>query len=218
MFSWFEKRLDAFPSAEPTEPPKTLVAFCLHYTKGSWPFIVSAAVLMSAIALAEVWLFSFLGSIVDWLSAQSRETFLQTEGWKLAGMAFVILVVLPGTVFLHSLIAQQTLMGNYPMRIRWQVHRYLLKQSMTFYQDEFAGRIATKLMQTALAVRECVIKLIDVLNYVCVYFLGMLFIVGSADWRLAIPLAVWVVLYVALMWHYIPGWARCRRNRPTRAR
>ncbi len=204
MFSWFEKRLDAFPSEEPTEPPKTLVAFCLHYTKGSWPFIVSAAVLMSAIALAEVWLFSFLGSIVDWLSAQSRETFLQTEGWKLAGMAFVILVVLPGTVFLHSLIAQQTLMGNYPMRIRWQVHRYLLKQSMTFYQDEFAGRIATKLMQTALAVRECVIKLIDVLNYVCVYFLGMLFIVGSADWRLAIPLAVWVVLYVALMWHYIP--------------
>ena len=88
-------------------------------------------------------------------------------------------------------------MGNYPMRIRWQVHRYLLKQSMTFYQDEFAGRIATKLMQTALAVRECVIKLIDVLNYVVVYFLGMLFIVGSADWRLAAPLAVWLAGYVA---------------------
>ncbi len=204
MFSWFEKRLDAFPSGEPTEPPKTLVAFCLHYTKGSWPFIISAAVLMSAIALAEVWLFSFLGSIVDWLSAQNRETFLQTEGWKLAGMALVIMVALPGTVFLHSLIAQQTLMGNYPMRIRWQVHRYLLKQSMTFYQDEFAGRIATKLMQTALAVRECVIKLIDVLNYVCVYFLGMLFIVGSADWRLAIPLAVWLVLYLFLLRYYIP--------------
>ena len=113
---------------------------------------------------------------------------LQTEGWKLAGMAFIVLVALPATVFISSLINQQTLMGNYPMRIRWQVHRYLLKQSMTFYQDEFAGRIATKLMQTALAVRECVIKLIDVLNYVIVYFLGMLFIVGSADWRLATPL------------------------------
>jgi ATP-binding cassette subfamily B multidrug efflux pump len=204
MYSWFEKRLDPFPPAEPTEPPKTLVAFCLHYTKGSWPYIISAAVLMSAIALAEVWLFSFLGSIIDWLSAQNRETFLQNEAWKLAGMAFVILVALPCTVFLHSLISQQTLMGNYPMRIRWQVHRYLLKQSMTFYQDEFAGRIATKLMQTALAVRECVIKLIDVLNYICVYFLGMLFIVGSADWRLAVPLAIWLVLYVILMWHYIP--------------
>ena len=109
-------------------------------------------------------------------------------------MAFIVLVVLPGTVWIHSLLNQQTLMGNYPMRIRWQVHRYLLKQSMTFYQDEFAGRIATKLMQTALAVRECVIKLIDVLNYVIVYFLGMLVIVGSADWRLAVPLAVWLVL------------------------
>ena len=105
---------------------------------------------------------------------------------------------------LHSLINQQTLMGNYPMRIRWQVHRYLLKQSMTFYQDEFAGRIATKLMQTALAVRECVIKLIDVLNYVVVYFLGMLFIVGSADWRLALPLVVWLVGYVVLLRYFIP--------------
>ena len=95
-------------------------------------------------------------------------------------------------------------MGNYPMRIRWQVHRYLLKQSMTFYQDEFAGRIATKLMQTALAVRECVIKLIDVLNYVIVYFLGMLFIVGSADWRLAMPLVVWLVGYVLLLRYFIP--------------
>ena len=95
-------------------------------------------------------------------------------------------------------------MGNYPMRIRWQVHRYLLKQSMTFYQDEFAGRIATKLMQTALAVRECVIKLIDVLNYVIVYFLGMLVIVGSADWRLAMPLVVWLACYVGLLRYFIP--------------
>ncbi|TIU43516.1 MAG: ABC transporter ATP-binding protein, partial [Mesorhizobium sp.] len=162
--------------AEPVEPPKTLVAFCVHYTRGAWPYIIVDAVLVTAIAFTEVWMFGFLGRIVDWLSAQNRETFLQTESWKLAGMAFVVLFALPGTVWLHSLLNQQTLMGNYPMRIRWQVHRYLLKQSMAFYQDEFAGRIATKLMQTALAVRECVIKLIDVLNYVIVYFIGMLFI------------------------------------------
>ncbi|RJG44195.1 MULTISPECIES: ABC transporter ATP-binding protein [unclassified Mesorhizobium] len=204
MFRWFEKRLDPFPAAEPVEPPKTLVAFCLHYTKGSWPFIAVSAVLTALVALAEVWMFGFLGSIVDWLSAQNRETFLQTEGWKLAAMAFVVLFLLPGTVFINSMVNQQTLMGNYPMRIRWQVHRYLLKQSMTFYQDEFAGRIATKLMQTALAVRECVIKLVDVLNYVIVYFLGMLAIVGSADWRLAAPLAIWLVCYVILLRYFIP--------------
>lgn len=204
MFRWFEKRLDPFPLEEPVEPPKTLVAFCLHYTKGAWPFIAVSATLTAIVAFAEVWMFGFLGSIVDWLSVQNRETFLQTEGWKLAGMALVVLVLLPSTVFLNSMINQQTLMGNYPMRIRWQVHRYLLKQSMTFYQDEFAGRIATKLMQTALAVRECVIKLIDVLNYVVVYFLGMLIIVGSSDWRLAMPLAIWLVCYVLLLRHFIP--------------
>ncbi|TPI36213.1 ABC transporter ATP-binding protein [Mesorhizobium sp. B3-1-9] len=204
MFRWFENRLDPFPAAEPVEPPRTLIAFCVHYTRGAWPYIVVDAVLVTAIAFTEVWMFGFLGRIVDWLSAQNRETFLQTEIWKLAGMAFVVLFALPGTVWLHSLLNQQTLMGNYPMRIRWQVHRYLLKQSMAFYQDEFAGRIATKLMQTALAVRECVIKLIDVLNYVIVYFLGMLFIVGAADWRLAAPLAVWLVGYIGLLRFFIP--------------
>lgn len=204
MFRWFEKRLDPFPPEEPVEPPRTLVAFCLHYTKGAWPFIAVSATLTACVAMAEVWMFGFLGRIVDWLSVQNRETFLQTEGWKLAGMAFIVLVALPTTVFINSMINQQTLMGNYPMRIRWQVHRYLLKQSMAFYQDEFAGRIATKLMQTALAVRECVIKLVDVLNYVVVYFLGMLLIVGSSDWRLATPLAVWLVCYALLLRYFIP--------------
>ena len=204
MFRWFEKRLDPFPQEEPVEPPKTLVAFCLHYTKGSWPYIAIAALFNSAIAIAEVGMFGFLGNIVDWLSAHNRETFLQTEGWKLAGMAVIVLVALPGAVFVSSMLHQQTLMGNYPMRIRWQVHRYLLKQSMTFYQDEFAGRIATKLMQTALAVRECVMKLIDVLNYVVVYFLGALVIVGSADWRLAAPLVVWLACYILLLRYFVP--------------
>ena len=204
MFRWFEKRLDPFPQEEPVEPPKTLVAFCLHYTKGSWPYIAIAALFNSAIAIAEVGMFGFLGNIVDWLSAQNRETVLQTESWKLAGMAFVVMVALPGAVFISSMLHQQTLMGNYPMRIRWQVHRYLLKQSMTFYQDEFAGRIATKLMQTALAVRECVMKLIDVLNYVVVYFLGALVIVGSADWRLAAPLVVWLACYILLLRYFVP--------------
>ncbi len=212
MFRWFEERLDPFPPEEPVEPPKTLIAFCMHYTRGAWRFIAADAVLVAAIAIAEVWMFGFLGAIVDWLSAQDRESFLATEGRKLAGMAFIVVVLLPATVYLQSLVHSQTLMGNYPMRIRWQVHRYLLKQSMTFYQDEFAGRIATKLMQTALAVRECVIKLVDVLNYVVVYFLGVLIIVGSADWRLAAPLAAWVAAYVALLTWFVPRLGRVSKE------
>ncbi|QJD57971.1 ABC transporter ATP-binding protein [Pseudomonas sp. gcc21] len=204
MFRWFEQRINPFPSEEPTEPPRTLLAFCLHFTRGSWAYLLIAGLLMAGIAVAEVWLFSFLGNIVDWLSEQNRETFLQTEGWKLAAMALVVIVLLPGLVLTNSLVTYQTLMGNFPMRIRWLVHRYLLRQSMAFYQDEFAGRIATKLMQTALAVRECVIKLIDVLNYVIVYFLGTLLVVGIADWRLAMPMLLWFLGYLLLMRIFVP--------------
>ncbi len=204
MFAWFEKRLDPFPTEELQTPPATLAGFCLHFTRGAWPYIALDAVLVAAIAITEVWMFGFLGSIVDWLSVQDRATFLATEGWKLAGMGFVVLVGLPATVLLQSLIHTQTLMGNYPMRIRWQVHRYLLRQSMGYYQDEFAGRIATKLMQTALAVRECVMKMVDVLNYVVVYFLGALLIVGSADWRLALPLLFWAIGYASLLGYFVP--------------
>ncbi|MDP1775715.1 MAG: ABC transporter ATP-binding protein, partial [Moraxellaceae bacterium] len=162
---------------------------------------------MSVIAIAEVWLFSFLGDIVNWLSVQDRETFLQAQFWPLIGMV-VVVVALPILVFVQSMLNHQTLMGNYPMRIRWLVHRYLLRQSMAFYQDEFAGRIATKLMQTALAVRECVIKLFDVLNYVIVYFLGTVVIIASADWRLAMPLLVWLICYVTMLRFFVPRMGR----------
>jgi ATP-binding cassette subfamily B multidrug efflux pump len=208
MFRWFEQRLDPFPAAEPVEPPKTLFAFCWHYTRASWPYVVLDGLLVAVIAITEVWMFAFLGNIVDWLSAHDRATFLVTEGWKLAGMASIALVMLPLTVLLQSLVHSQTLMGNYPMRVRWQVHRYLLKQSMSFYQDEFAGRIAAKLMQTALAVRDCVIKVVDVLNYVGVYFTGMVLIVASADWRLALPLGGWIVGYSLLLIWFIPRLGR----------
>ncbi|MDP1539347.1 MAG: ABC transporter ATP-binding protein [Moraxellaceae bacterium] len=207
MFSWFERRLNPFPIEVPEQPPKTLVAFCLHYSKGAWPWIFMSAAFMSVIAIAEVWLFSFLGDIVNWLSVQDRETFLQAQFWPLIGMV-VVVVALPILVFVQSMLNHQTLMGNYPMRIRWLVHRYLLRQSMAFYQDEFAGRIATKLMQTALAVRECVIKLFDVLNYVIVYFLGTVVIIASADWRLAMPLLVWLICYVTMLRFFVPRMGR----------
>ena len=203
MFAWFERRLDPFPPEEPQEPPRTLVAFCLHYTRGAWPWLTASAILMALIAVAEVWLFGFMGDIVNWLSQQSRETFWASQRWHLLGMAAVVLA-LPVMTLMHSLLNHQTLMGNYPMRIRWMVHRYLLRQSMAFYQDEFAGRIATKLMQTALAVRECVIKLIDVLNYIVVYFIGTVVLIASADWRLALPLLAWLVLYLLMLRYFVP--------------
>ncbi len=204
MFRWFENRLNPFPPITGEQPPTGLVAFCRYFTRGAWPYIFATGFLMTLIALTEVWLFSFIGNIVDWLSVQSRETFVAEQKWWLIGMAAIVLIGLPLLVVLHSLVTYQSLLGNYPMRIRWLVHNYLLRQSLTFYQDEFAGRIATKVMQTALAVRESVIKLFDVLNYVSVYFIGTVVIVASADWRLAMPLLAWLLCYIVLLRYFVP--------------
>ncbi|MCC5856169.1 MAG: ABC transporter ATP-binding protein [Idiomarina sp.] len=204
MFRWFENRLAPFPEQVVTQAPTGFFAFCMHFTKGATPFILVSAVLMALTALAEVWLFAFLGNIVDWLAVQERDTFLANEGWKLAGMAALVLIGLPLMVWLNSLITHQTLLGNYPMRIRWLVHRYMLGQSMSYYHDEFPGRVATKLMQTALAVRQVVITFIEVVNYIAVYFIGMFIIIGSADWRMTIPLTVWLIVYGLLMYYFVP--------------
>ena len=204
MFSWFEQRLDAFPKGEPKRPPQGLFAFCLYYTKGVWKWLIVMAIFTSLLALIEVSLFGFLGTVVDWLNSNSRETFFQSQGIKLGLVGILVLVVLPLIVALHSLVMHQTLLGNYPMRIRWLVHRYLLGQSMSFFQNEFSGRISAKVMQTALSVRETVMKLFDVLNYVIVYFSGTLVIAASSDWRLMLPFIAWIVGYIWLLWYFIP--------------
>lgn len=204
MFGWFERRLNAFPQKPLQRPPKNLLGFCLYYTQGVWPWLILMAVFTALIALIEVSLFGFLGSIVDWLNANSRETFFATQGLKLALIGVLVIVILPAIVSVHSFIMYQTLLGNYPMRIRWLAHRYLLGQSMSFFQNEFSGRISAKVMQTALSVRETVMKFFDVLNYVIVYFLGTLVIAASSDWRLMIPFLLWIVSYIGLLGYFIP--------------
>jgi ATP-binding cassette subfamily B multidrug efflux pump len=132
-------------------------------------------------------------------------------------MAALVLVVLPLLVLLNSLVQHQTLLGNFPMRIRWNVHRYLLRQSMGYFQDEFAGRIATKLMQTSLAVRETVVKLLDIGNYVLVYFGGTLIVAASADWRLMLPFVGWLGCYALLMRWFVPRMGKVSQQAGRRA-
>lgn len=204
MFHWFESRVEPFPQETPTKPPNTLLAFCRHYTEGTWRAIFLLAASTAAIAIIEVSLYAFLGNMVDWLAEQSRETFFQDVAPQLWWMGALAALVLPLLAFGNSLIQHQTILGNYPMRIRWKVHRYLLRQSMSFFQYEFSGRVATKLMQTALAVRESVIKVLDVLNYVGVYFIGALVIAASADLRLMLPMLAWFAGYLGLLRFFVP--------------
>ena len=168
MFRFFESLIEPFPAAEPTQPPASLLAFCRHYTRGAEKHLLLMAILTGLLAILEVTLFDFLGQLVDWLSTKDPETFLDEERGRLLWMSFIILIAIPVTVLFHSIFIHQVLLGNYPMAIRWNMHRYLLGQSYSFYQNEFAGRIATKVLQTSLAVRESVMKVLDVILFVSV--------------------------------------------------
>ncbi|ROO26818.1 multidrug ABC transporter ATP-binding protein [Salinisphaera orenii MK-B5] len=208
MFSWFERLIEPFPDDDRTPPRGNLWRFVVFHAKPVWPLLVAMAVLTALISIIEVSLFAFLGHIVDWFETGERETFMADNGAALTGMAIVVLVLLPLLVFIEGLVTFQALSGNFPMRFRWQVHRWLLNQSLGFFQDEFAGRIATKLMQTALAVRETVMKFLDVMLYVAVYFTGIVVLVAGADWRLAMPFLVWLAGYVALLRYFVPRLGR----------
>ena len=204
MYAIFERFIKPFPPKEPTQPPGSMLAFFIHYTRGAELYLVCLSLLTGLIAVLEVSLFNFLGSLIDWFDAYGREDFLANTGWQLAGMALVVLVVLPCAVLFHSLLIHQTFLGNYPMSIRWKAHRFLMGQSFSFYQNEFAGRIATKVMQTSLAIREAVLKLLDVILYVGVYFSSVLIVVAALDMRLALPLLVWAGVYFGMLRYFLP--------------
>ncbi|PJC86935.1 multidrug ABC transporter ATP-binding protein [Vibrio sp. HA2012] len=204
MYKLFEGLTQAFPQQDPCQPPKGLLAFCRHYTRGFEKPLLLMALLSTIVAIIEVSLFGFMGQLVDWLSSHDPETFLQENSTTLWGLGILLLVIMPALVITYSLVIHQSLLGNYPMSIRWLAHRYLLKQSLSFYQDEFAGRIATKVMQTALAVRETVMKLLDVFVYVSVYFTAILVMLAQADWRLMMPMLVWLAAYICIQFYFVP--------------
>ncbi|MFT2109647.1 ABC transporter ATP-binding protein [Marinomonas sp. 2405UD68-3] len=204
MLKFFERLIPAFPDREPISAPTGLLAFCLHFSKGVGLPLVLMSILTALIAILEVTLFGFMGQLVDWLISKDPETFLEEESSRLFWMGAMVLIAMPVLTFFHSALVHQTLLGNYPMGIRWLAHRYLLKQSVHFFQDDFAGRISTKVMQTSLAVRETVMKLLDVLVYILVYFISMLVLIAQSDYRLMIPMLVWLVAYTSIQVYFVP--------------
>ncbi|KAF7786040.1 ATP-binding cassette, subfamily B, bacterial [Pseudoalteromonas rubra] len=204
MLKLFERFTVPFPSRPATQPPQGLLAFCRFYTKGMELPLLLMSLSAAVLATLEVMLFGFMGTLVDWMQAYPPAELFEVKRQELTMMAAITLIGLPCLVFFHSAILHQSLLGNYPMAIRWLAHRYLLKQSVSFYQDEFAGRIATKVMQTALAIREAVMKLLDVLVYVVVYFGAMLALVSDSDMRMMIPLLIWLALYIGMQFYFVP--------------
>ncbi|GIB36375.1 ABC transporter ATP-binding protein [Vibrio cholerae] len=204
MFQWFEKLTEPFPAQEPQTPPKSLVAFCRYYTQGFEKPLLLMSLLSACVAMAEVTLVRYMGEIVDILSTQERLQFWEMHGERLWTMAALVLVVMPILALVHSMLLHQTILGNYPMSIRWSTHRYLLKQSIGFFQRDFAGRVATKVMQNANSVRETVLKLVDLSVYIAVYMVSMLVMIAEADKILVVPILVWLLFYIAIQVYFVP--------------
>ncbi len=204
LFNWLENRSDPFPVEPPEKPPDTLLGFLVHYSWPFWPLLLMVSVFATIVAIVEVGLFAFVGNLVDWLVASDRESFWSEHKYYLIGMSVLVLIVLPILKFGYESVVHQGLLGNFAMRTRWQAHRYLLRQSVEFFQDDFAGRVATKMMQTALAVREVVMKLTEVLVYIGVYFTAALVLFASSDLRLSAPMILWLAGYLIALRYFIP--------------
>lgn len=204
FFRWLETRQDPFPAEKPTMPPSEFWPFIVHYAKPFWPLLLASSILAATVALLEVSLFAFLGSLVDWLAAANRETFWQDHGTFIVFMTVVVLVILPILKFIYESVVHQGLLSNFAMRTRWQAHRYVLRQSMEYFQNDFAGRVSAKVMQTSVALREAVMKVAEVLVYVGVYFTGGVIVFAATDLRLTAPMLLWFVGYILAMRYFVP--------------
>ncbi|MBT7331050.1 MAG: ABC transporter ATP-binding protein, partial [Oceanospirillaceae bacterium] len=204
MFKFFENLVNPYPRQAPAQPPNNVWNFCLHYCDGMKRYMLILALSAGAFAAMEIVLFGFVAQLVDWLAVQNKQTFLADQAVTLWTMSGLLLIGMPIIILINNLMRHQTLIPNLTQRVRWMAHGYLLRQSMEFYQDDFAGRIAAKVMQGALAVRQIVSKLCDTFFYVLVGVISMLLLLTFADWRMAMPLVAWIVAFSIALYYFLP--------------
>ncbi len=205
MFRWFESRIDPFRNTTGGQPPNRLTAFYVHYLRQVWP---AFAVLMTTgliAALIEVSLFAFVGRIVDMVrEADSPAGFFAEHGGVLLLMAAVAVLARPVFFTLHASLVHQVINPALTNMIRWQTHRYVLRQSLAFFQNDFAGRIAAKIMQTGPALRASAVQAADAVWFVLIYVISALVLFAQTDPRLMIPLVLWLAAFVGCLVYFVP--------------
>jgi ATP-binding cassette, subfamily B, multidrug efflux pump len=205
MFHWFENRIAYYPDVPPARPPESLLAFYAHFVRPIWPVFAILLVAGFLGSVIEVALLAFVGSLVDMMKgAQSPEQFFADHATTLLFFAFIALVARPAVSTVHELIKNQIIAAPVTSRVRWLTHRYVLRQSLGFFQNDFAGRVANKIIQTGPALRESVVQVIDAIWYAVVQWVGAAIIFIAADWRLLIPLVLWLAAYVGALFVFVP--------------
>ncbi|VXC36527.1 Uncharacterized ABC transporter ATP-binding protein HI_1051 [Pseudomonas sp. 9AZ] len=204
LFRHFEHLIDVFKASPDIEPPAGMLAFYAYYLRQVWPLMLAVLVVGFVAALIEVALFSFLGQLIDMTQNTPSGEFFEQHQHTLLWMLLVALVIRPLVFGLHNLLTHQTINPGLTNLIRWQNHSYVLKQSLSFFQNDFAGRIAQRIMQTGPSLRDSAMQVVDALWHVLVYAVSALYLFAAADLRLIAPLLLWIVGYCAALWYFVP--------------
>ncbi len=207
LFNAFERLVHPYPDEPPASPPRRFFAFLWLCSRGLRRYLFLVTLFTACIGAFEALLFSMMAHVVDVLGHVAPAALWQQQGRVLTWLGGILLA---SVVFaaLQALFKYQGLFSNFPMRLRWNFHRLMLEQSMGFYQDEFAGRISTKVMQTALAVRDTWLIFTDILVYVVIYFVTLIAVVGVFDAWLVLPFMGWLGLYLLTLWYFVPRLGR----------
>ncbi|MGX2974239.1 ABC transporter ATP-binding protein [Ursidibacter arcticus] len=203
LFMWFENRVDPYPDEQPKTPKGKLLPFILGSTKGFRFYLLIAIFFSIVCGVIDALLFQFVGKIVDWIGKYSPAELFAKEWHSMLFMLFIFFIGMIAT-FLYSSVRFQTMQGVMPMRLRWNFHRSMLGQSMAFYQNEFAGRVSAKVMQTALAVRDVIMTFVEMITYVVVYLITSSVILLQFDALLLLPFALWIVIMSGSIYYFVP--------------
>ncbi len=204
LYRRFEQLIDIFRKPPTDAPPSTVWAFYLYYLRQVWPIFAALLVVGLVAALVEVALFSYLSTLIDLAQGTPNTDFFSLHKGELIWMAVVALIIRPVFFGLHDLLVHQTLSPSMTSLIRWQNHNYVLKQSLNFFQNDFAGRIAQRIMQTGNSLRDSAVQAVDALWHVLIYAISSLVLFAEADWRLMLPLLTWIVLYIGALYYFVP--------------
>jgi ATP-binding cassette, subfamily B, multidrug efflux pump len=203
MFAFFESRIR--PTALPgSAPPAGLLAFYWHYVRQTKGLYGAMFVTGLVVALIDTLIPVFIGRLVRLMEAPDRAATLADAMPMLVAMALLVLIGRPLALLMDSLVRNNAVVPGVTSLIRWQSHWHVVRQTWPFFQNDFAGRIANRVMQTSNAVRECVVSSIRAVWYIVVYGLSALVLMSTADWRLAVPTALWFAGYVFFLRHFVP--------------
>ena len=204
----FESWIDSFARRSSLRPPEGVWRFVWFYVRQAKGAFAAMALFGGAVAVLEAGLFWFVGRLVDMLSAAPREAgwrgLIETHGGELLGMAAVVLLGRFVVTTLGALVEEQAIVLKFFNLVRWQAYSHVARQSISFFQNDFAGRIVTKVWSAGQATGDLLTSLLQVGWFMIIYTVSTMALVGQLDWRLAAVIAVWVVIFVLLARYFVP--------------